>query len=87
MTDLNALPPAEDAPLEEAILELSKARKSLQVMTDQRLPKELLEELKRVLGLPGLIQEFTLRVKKHSIVEVECRYYPFVEPESSSPAE
>lgn len=89
MNDKKSPPSAEDAHFEEATLELeNQTKKSQRVMTDRRLPKKLMAELIRVLGLPGLVQEFTLHVKKQSIIEVECRYFPFAEeePEVSSPA-
>ena len=50
------------------------------VMTGNRFPKSIM----KALGLPGLVQEFHLHVKKHEIVEIECRYIPFVPDEESS---
>lgn len=45
------------------------------VMTGNNFPKEII----RALGLPRYVQEFTLRVKRDSIAEVECRYYPVIQ--------
>lgn len=42
------------------------------VMTGSNFPKSIM----KALGLPGVVQEFKLHVKKHAIVEVECRYFP-----------
>lgn len=50
------------------------------VMTGNRFPKSIM----KALGLPGLVQEFHLHVKKHEIVEIECRYIPFVQDEERS---
>ncbi len=44
-------------------------------MTGSNFPKEILSAL----GLPPLVQEFTLRVKRHAFAEVECRYYPVIQ--------
>lgn len=44
------------------------------LMTGNRFPKSIM----KALGLPGLVQEFHLHVKKHEIVEIECRYIPFL---------
>lgn len=63
---------------------MKKQQKQKQrIMTGRNIPKDFVEVLKKELGLPGIVQSFSLFVDKNQVVQVKCAYIPFVKSESS----